>query len=563
MYKVIEEKLINYGTVNGERTAFVLAHIVCDTASDKPQPLPHWVAGSRCDVLENNGTVYLLSNARQWEQVNFYNQGEGGEFDPDNYYTKDETDYEITEKVAEIVADAPEDFDTLKEMSDWIAGHEDSAAAMNSQIQANTLAIAGKVDKVTGKGLSTEDYTTAEKAKLAELSNYDDTALQTAVANKVDKVSGKGLSTEDYTTAEKTKLAGIEAGANNITVDSALSSSSTNPVQNKAINSALSNKISKNGDTSLSGTFEPQQNYGSNLGSSSYRFDKIYGKDLYLTNALSVANGGTGCTTLDDLKDALDIESFSEPTIVDDTTIDTLEGTCVFAGSGAPIEAGLDWAGIQIGANVGYDGDCFQLVTANLTNKKLLFRKKEHDTWSNWERICFYNELPTIDASLSSSSENPVQNKVINAALNTKLDSSAVGTAAAKDYTSSVSSGGAGLPTSGAVYSALLGTAATATNKHESTSITSQYVRIVGNVVFVNILFTTSAPITASTSVHLATLSASCKPAITAVGSCIEFVDKYTYPAWVNDGGQIRINTSAHAIPANAELRFTIAYPIS
>lgn len=32
--------------------------------------------------------------------------------------------------------------------------------------------------------------------------------------NKVDKVDGKGLSTEDYTTAEKNKLAGIEAGAN-------------------------------------------------------------------------------------------------------------------------------------------------------------------------------------------------------------------------------------------------------------------------------------------------------------------------------------------------------------
>ena len=31
---------------------------------------------------------------------------------------------------------------------------------------------------------------------------------------KVDKVAGKGLSTEDYTTAEKNKLAGIEAGAN-------------------------------------------------------------------------------------------------------------------------------------------------------------------------------------------------------------------------------------------------------------------------------------------------------------------------------------------------------------
>ena len=86
--------------------------------------------------------------------------------DLSNYYTKPQTDAKITEKVAEIVADAPEDFDTLKEMSDWIDSHEDSAAAMNSAIQANATAIAGTVDKVAGKGLSTEDYTTAEKAKL-------------------------------------------------------------------------------------------------------------------------------------------------------------------------------------------------------------------------------------------------------------------------------------------------------------------------------------------------------------------------------------------------------------
>ena len=50
-------------------------------------------------------------------------------------YTKTETDNKITEKVAEIVAGAPEDFDTLKEMSDWIASHENSAAEMNSAIQ--------------------------------------------------------------------------------------------------------------------------------------------------------------------------------------------------------------------------------------------------------------------------------------------------------------------------------------------------------------------------------------------------------------------------------------------
>lgn len=35
-----------------------------------------------------------------------------------------------------------------------------------------------------------------------------------AIKNKVDKVDGKGLSANDYTTAEKTKLAGIADGAN-------------------------------------------------------------------------------------------------------------------------------------------------------------------------------------------------------------------------------------------------------------------------------------------------------------------------------------------------------------
>ena len=67
----------------------------------------------------------------------------------------------------------------------------------------STAAIALKVDKVEGKQLSTNDYTTAEKQEVAK------------IANKVDKVEGKQLSTEDYTTAEKTKLQGVAANANN------------------------------------------------------------------------------------------------------------------------------------------------------------------------------------------------------------------------------------------------------------------------------------------------------------------------------------------------------------
>lgn len=69
----------------------------------------------------------------------------------------------------------------------------------------STAAIALKVDKVDGKQLSTNDYTTAEKQEVAK------------IANKVDKVEGKQLSTEDYTTAEKTKLGGIADNANNYT----------------------------------------------------------------------------------------------------------------------------------------------------------------------------------------------------------------------------------------------------------------------------------------------------------------------------------------------------------
>ena len=75
------------------------------------------------------------------------------------------------------------------------------------------------------------------------LSNYATQAyVNSQVINKVDQEDGKGLSTNDYTSAEKTKLAGIATGANKTVVDSALSSSSTNPVQNKIINAALAGK---------------------------------------------------------------------------------------------------------------------------------------------------------------------------------------------------------------------------------------------------------------------------------------------------------------------------------
>lgn len=46
-----------------------------------------------------------------------------------------------------------------------------------------------------------------------------------SLADKVDKVSGKGLSANDYTDEEKNKLSGIESGANKTVIDSTLTAS--------------------------------------------------------------------------------------------------------------------------------------------------------------------------------------------------------------------------------------------------------------------------------------------------------------------------------------------------
>lgn len=71
---------------------------------------------------------------------------------------------------------------------------------------ANATAIANEVERATG---------------VEETLNSNITQLQT---QKVDKVEGKGLSTNDYTTPEKNKLATIEAGANKYILPAATAS---------------------------------------------------------------------------------------------------------------------------------------------------------------------------------------------------------------------------------------------------------------------------------------------------------------------------------------------------
>lgn len=83
----------------------------------------------------------------------------------------------VTDKIAEVVADAPEDFNTLKEISDWISGHEDDAAAMNTAIKANSDAIDAKQDKlVAGDNITISGSTISASLQATSSALIDDIA---------------------------------------------------------------------------------------------------------------------------------------------------------------------------------------------------------------------------------------------------------------------------------------------------------------------------------------------------------------------------------------------------
>ena len=70
-----------------------------------------------------------------------------GEYNADR--NKAATVETVTRKVAEIVANAPEDFDTLKELADWLTTHGGEAAQMNSAIKKNADDIVAERERAT------------------------------------------------------------------------------------------------------------------------------------------------------------------------------------------------------------------------------------------------------------------------------------------------------------------------------------------------------------------------------------------------------------------------------
>lgn len=97
----------------------------------------------------------------------------------------------VAEEIAKIVANAPEDFDTLKEIADWISTHNDSAASMNSAIQENRDAVSS-LKTLLGIDSSTNLWTSSEltgiKADVAQ-AKEDITTLTTTVSSNTDNIA--------------------------------------------------------------------------------------------------------------------------------------------------------------------------------------------------------------------------------------------------------------------------------------------------------------------------------------------------------------------------------------
>ena len=228
---------------------------------------------TKSDLFSLNEISYTVEN--ESETVSFYNR----------FYNKI-----MTEQISNIqVNDVPVTRDNIQELLSVLFASNEGGGGGTVDLsnyytkpETNTL-LETKVDKVEGKQLSTEDYTTEEKAKLASLENYDDSEIRNLIDNtytksevdakideavaggevdlsnyytksetdskvsgKVDKVEGKQLSTEDYTTEEKTKLAGLD-NYDDTTIKGDIAANTeaieTEVTRAKAAESTLNNKI--------------------------------------------------------------------------------------------------------------------------------------------------------------------------------------------------------------------------------------------------------------------------------------------------------------------------------
>ena len=149
----------------------------------------------------NGGEVDLRGYATQDELLTKVDKVEGKGLSTNDYTDADKAKVDgidtsistaVNTAITGIVDGAPTTFDTLREIAEWIE---------NDGVTVTDLAsdIAGKADRRELSGYATVVAMTQLEGQVSG-----------GLSNKVDKEAGKGLSTEDFTTAYKTKLDDID-----------------------------------------------------------------------------------------------------------------------------------------------------------------------------------------------------------------------------------------------------------------------------------------------------------------------------------------------------------------
>nr|UVN10386.1 MAG: hypothetical protein [Bacteriophage sp.] len=149
--------------------------ILGSTIKPNPASVKYWA-----DLASNpNGGDLKYFNGKDWVYVN--NTATSDIKDLRSDLTSEISratgrENEIEAKIDALIGDAPEIMDSLPELIDVINNHAEL--------------IEGKVDRQPGKGLSTNDYTTEEKNKLAGLTNYNDSEVRKLITALTLKVNG-------------------------------------------------------------------------------------------------------------------------------------------------------------------------------------------------------------------------------------------------------------------------------------------------------------------------------------------------------------------------------------
>ena len=211
------------------------------------------------------------------------------------------------------------------------------------------------------------------------------------------------------------------------TVDSALSSSSTNPVQNKVINSALAGKLSTSG-TAAKATADANGN-------------NIVNTYATKTALASVeADVATAQSTADDAADAAaSAQSAANTKVAKAQGSTNANKVLITDGSGnvttGTVSSAMITDGTITNADISSSAAIAQSkisgLTTSLNAKANTADLAEVATSGSYNDLTDKPSIPaaiTVDSALSSTSTNPVQNKVINSALAGKLSTS--GTAA-------------------------------------------------------------------------------------------------------------------------------------